>query len=126
MEELIKRDLKRVKKFHKLVKSTPGVQLFFNKITSKHPWQDICLVLWLVFVLGSSFMGSRHVFIVFINLMIAQCKNLIVLSLLLLFFCRILQCYDVLYKLVHRQTMICVSNKLQIRRTCTGELPFSN
>jgi membrane-associated phospholipid phosphatase len=39
-----------------------------SRIISKHPWQDISSMIWLIFIIGLLEIGSKHFWVVMLNL----------------------------------------------------------
>jgi len=71
--DMIDRDLELLWKIQDYCYRTPWLDDRMSKIINKHPWQDISTVIWLFFGIGLYEIGSRHFFIVMMNLGFAFC-----------------------------------------------------
>lgn len=71
--DMIERDLELLWKIQDYCYRTPWLDDRMSKIVNKHPWQDISAVIWFFFVIGLYEIGSRHFFIVMMNLGFAFC-----------------------------------------------------
>lgn len=49
----------------------PKIDRFFSKIVSKHPWFDVCSIIWYIFIIGILQIGRKHFWVVSLNLSIA-------------------------------------------------------
>ena len=71
--KLIKDDLKFIKKLDKrLKKSNYSFYKFMHIIINKNPQKDICIIIWIIHIIGLYFIGFNHYFIVFINMLLVM------------------------------------------------------
>jgi hypothetical protein len=47
---------------------------FFRRIVAKHPWRDVCALIWVFFVYGCYQYKSKHFWVVLPNLGGAFCE----------------------------------------------------
>lgn len=75
-EEIIENDLENMWAINRFCKARPWIETMMNRIVSKHPLQDICLVLWIVFIVGWIEAGHSHFWVCAMNATVVMCKSL--------------------------------------------------
>jgi hypothetical protein len=65
---LIEWDLQIIFRVQKFMRRHPSLDRWFGNIVSKHPWQDICCLIWGLFAVGCYELGIRHFYVVMANL----------------------------------------------------------
>lgn len=69
--KIIQNDLKLLWIIQDWVYHRPWLDVRMASIVSKHPWQDICMIIWLFAALGVYDIGARHFWIIATNLSFA-------------------------------------------------------
>ncbi len=72
--EMIQKDLELLWAMQDYIRRTPWLERSMASIVSKHPWQDICAIIWLFFAFGIAEIGVKHFWVVMMNLSAAFCK----------------------------------------------------
>jgi hypothetical protein len=70
-DEMLQKDTLLLWSILDSIRSLPWLESTFAKIISKKPWQDIVLILWLIFGIGLFEVGSPHLWVVSINFIFA-------------------------------------------------------
>ena len=80
--KLIKDDLKFIKKLDKrLKKSNVSFYKLMHIIVNKNPRKDICIIIWIIHIIGLYFIGFNHYFIVFLNMLLVMIlRNFLVIT----------------------------------------------
>lgn len=67
-EDFIQKDLEFLHLLLNLIRQVPAIESFLSRITSKNPWQDVCLIVWAFFALGCVEIGFSHFWVATMNL----------------------------------------------------------
>ena len=80
--KLIKDDLKFIKKLDKRLKKTNySFYKLMHIIINKNPQKDICIITWIIHIIGLYFIGFNHYFIVFINMLLVMVmRNFLIIT----------------------------------------------
>ena len=80
--KLIKDDLKYIKKLDKrLKKSNYSFYKLMHVIINKNPHRDICIIIWIIHIIGLYFIGFNHYLIVFMNMSLVMIlRNFLVIT----------------------------------------------
>ena len=71
--KLIKDDLKFIIKLDKRLKKTnPSFYKSMHFVINKNPHKDICIIIWIIHIIGLYFIGFNHYFVVFINMILVM------------------------------------------------------
>lgn len=73
-EEVVENDLELIWLIKRYCKARPWIERAMSRIVSKHPMQDICLVLWIAFILGWIEVGHAHFWVCIINVTVVLRK----------------------------------------------------
>ena len=64
---LCEKDVDNLWRIHVFFQSHPRLQSFMSSIVSKHPWYDVCAIIWIIVIIGCIEIGSKHFWVVTIN-----------------------------------------------------------
>ncbi len=73
-DDLVHRDLQLMISIEDYCARSPWIKSKMNMIISKHPWQDICAIIWVFFVIGLIEQRRKHFWVVAVNL--ALCSGI--------------------------------------------------
>ena len=73
-DEVIRKEIELIYKFRQYCSINSNLDALFSAVISKHPWNDICVIVWGAFALGVLEYGSNHFWIGIMNLCITYCK----------------------------------------------------
>jgi len=76
--DMIENDLELLWKIQDYCYRTPWLDDRMAKIINKHPWQDISSIIWFFFIIGLYEIGSKHFFVVMLNLGFSFCLRKLV------------------------------------------------
>lgn len=68
---LIEYDIGALWRIHDYFHSHPRLLTYMSSIVSKHPWNDVCAIIWIIAVLGIVEIGNHYFWVVCINLFAA-------------------------------------------------------
>ena len=67
-DEMVAKDLELLYSIQDYCQKRPWIDNRISRIVSKYPWQDIVVVLWILFIVGVIEIGNSHFWIVCLNL----------------------------------------------------------
>ena len=70
-DDMIERDIEIIWSIHNYIMRNGWIDTVMSRIVSKHPLQDICMVIWMFFAFGVIEIGSRHFWVVALNTSLA-------------------------------------------------------
>lgn len=79
-DEMIQKDLQLLWLVQDFCKSNPVIDQNMARIISKHPWQDISLVVWVLSGVGIYEIGADHFWVVAFNLAGSFGKNIMTVN----------------------------------------------
>ena len=82
-DDMIQKDLQLLWQIQDFCRDNPVIDRNMKRIISKHPWQDISLIIWVLFGIGVYEIGGDHFWVVSFNLVISF--GMLTLFLLLFF-----------------------------------------
>lgn len=71
LQEVVQKDIELLFSIQTFFKEHPKLDKVFSIIISKHPWRDISMVIWIIFVVSSIELGVKHFWVVIFNLIFA-------------------------------------------------------
>ena len=74
--DIVKKDLQLHWEIIEYCDRVPWISDNLKLITSKYPWQDICIIFWISIIIGILEIGIHFFWVVSFNLCIAFCKYL--------------------------------------------------
>src|SRR5689334_11442232 len=67
-EQVIEKDLEILRSIDRLFRSNRILGIIAGSVVSKYPWNDISILIWIVFVIGIIEYGRTHFWIGIVNL----------------------------------------------------------
>lgn len=67
-DEMVERDLEYMWRIKRYMKANPGIDSFIKRIVSKYPFQDVVMIVWVLFIVGWIEIGLGHFWVASMNL----------------------------------------------------------
>jgi hypothetical protein len=64
MDAIVEIDIENLWRIQEYFESEPKMNSWMTSIVSKHPWNDICALIWLISLLGFLEIGWKHFWVV--------------------------------------------------------------
>ena len=74
-EQVVEKDIEILWLIHDICHERPIFDMIMTNIVSKHPWNDIVVIIWAIFIYGIIEIGVLHFWIVTFNLVLCFALN---------------------------------------------------